>query len=70
MDSALSFYLGSLSVEKPGEPAVELPLGNEQLPRASFAVLSNKGGGKEAGGRSLRSPVIMSVQSWGITVED
>lgn len=59
------------SIEEPGDPAVELPLLNKQLPRASSAELSNKGGGSEEGREEKGSPVIiMSVQSLGITVED
>lgn len=36
-----------VSIEKPRDPAVELPLLNKQLPRASLAELSNRGGGSE-----------------------
>lgn len=45
-----------VSIEKPGDPAVELPLLNKQLPRASLAELSNRGGGRERGGGENRLP--------------
>lgn len=56
-DCQLSSYPWQpFSIEKPGDPAVELPLLNKQLPRASLAELSNKGGGSEEGREENRLP--------------
>ena len=74
-DCQFSSYPGQpVSIEKPGDPAVELPLFNKQLPRASLAELSNRGGGSEEGRAENRLPRYHHVRAitgnygWGLRV--